>query len=62
MGAQEIAMNLNQQGMRASMRTHLHQGNCHAFRTPLGYFFYEVMVKVNGGCPYSEKPKASDPT
>lgn len=44
--AQEIALNLNQQRRRAPGRLCLHKGHCHAARTPLGSFFYEVMVKV----------------
>lgn len=45
--AQEIAPNLNQQ-RRAPGRLCLHKGHGHAARTPLGSFFYELMVKSKG--------------
>lgn len=45
--AQEIAPNLNQQ-RRAPGRLCLHKGHSHAARTPLGSFFYELMVKSKG--------------
>lgn len=59
--AQEIAPNLNQQ-RRAPGRLCLHKGHGHAARTPLGSFFYEVMVKVKGIRLYLEKLKDNNLT
>ena len=47
---------------KSSWETCLHKGNCHASRTPLGSFFYEVMVKVKGIRLYLETLKDNNPT
>lgn len=60
--AQEIALNLNQHRRRTRTRPHLHKDNCHVSWTPLGSFFYEVMVKVKGIHLHLEKLKDSNPT